>query len=303
MTRWLYPLGVALLAVGGALLGYGLFSGEDAPEPAEPVAYVQQTACEACPVNVTSAEVQHRDGSTLFIFEGDWPPTLADLPADMRFTANDVVLVLHPTEDGLEIIEGTVGGEPLPEHSVAATIENGAFMLNLTDAIIEEPVSFALTGLIPTDGELVWSGHGAPTNVAHGQGGDAETTTGTETTGGFRAETVEEFLRAFATAFREGDEAFLLERLNPATLDLYGEPQCKALIATLKDPTRAYELRKTSKPKPYEYNPDGRSITVPNVYTVTVQVTANGELSKQEIHLAPVTDTLTWFADCGDPTS
>ena len=99
-------------------------------------------------------------------------------------------------------------------------------------------------------------------------------------------------------------ETFLLERLNPATLDLYGESgNSKALIATLKDSTRAYEIRKTSKPKPYDCNPDGRSITVPNVYTVTVQVTANGELSKQEIHFAPVTDTLTWFADCGDPTS
>ena len=254
-------------------------------------------------MNVTSAEVQDRDGSTLFVFDGDWPDTLAEVPADLRFTANDVALVLHPTEDGLEITEGTVAGEPLPEHTVAATIENGAFMLNLTDPILEAPVRFVLEGLIPTDGELVWGGHGAPTNVAHGQGG-GETTTGTETTGGgFRAETVEEFLQAFETAFREGDEAFLFERLNPATVELYGEPQCKALIATLKDPTRAYELRKTSKPKPYDYNPDGRSITVPNVYTVTVQVTANGELSKQEIHLAPVTDTLTWFADCGDPTS
>ena len=134
--------------------------------------------------------------------------------------------------------------------------------------------------------------------------GSGDTTTGTDTAGGgFRAETVEEFLAAFATAFREGDEAFLLERLNPATIELYGEPQCKALIATLKDPTRAYELSKTSEPRPYGYNPDGRSITIPNTYTVTVQVTANGELSEQEIHLAPVTDTLTWFADCGDPIS
>jgi hypothetical protein len=130
-----------------------------------------------------------------------------------------------------------------------------------------------------------------------------ETTTGTDTTGDVRAETVEEFLAAFATAFRDGDEAFLLERLNPATIELYGEKQCAALIATLHDPTRAYALRKTSEPKPYDYNPDGRSITVPDVYTVTVQATVNGETSKQEIHLAPVTDTLTWFADCGKPRS
>jgi hypothetical protein len=152
VKRALFPIGVALLAVGGALLGYGLFSGKDAAEPAEPVAYVQQAACEACPVNVTSVEVQDRDGSTLFIFEGDWPDTVADIPADIRLTANDVVLVLHPTEDGFEIVTGTAGGQPLPENTVAASIEDGALLLNLKDAILEAPVRFALAGLIPTSG-------------------------------------------------------------------------------------------------------------------------------------------------------
>jgi hypothetical protein len=292
---WLYPLGVALLAVGGALLGYGLFSGDDAAEPA-PAAY-SQAACEACPVNVTSAEVQDRDGSTLFVFRGDWPAKPADVPADLTLTANDVVLVLHPVEDGFELVKGTRGGEPLPDHTVAAAIEDGALLVNLEDSILEAPVRFALAGLIPDEGGLLWNGTGVPTQFANGGG---ETTTGTDTTGGFRAETAEEFMTMFTAAFRQGDDAFLLERLNPAVIELYGEDQCAAFVGTLKDPTRAYTVKNSSELKPYDYNPDGQSVTIPGAYTVTVQARVDGKVAEQEIHLAPVEDTLTWFADCGD---
>jgi hypothetical protein len=115
------------------------------------------------------------------------------------------------------------------------------------------------------------------------------------------AETVQEFLRLFAAAFRGGDAAFLLARLHPAVITLYGQEQCTTYTATLTDPTRAYRFISVSAPGTYDYSPDGRSIQVSDVLTVRVRQTAYGQTITGPIHLAVVEGTVRWFTDCGTP--
>ena len=115
------------------------------------------------------------------------------------------------------------------------------------------------------------------------------------------AESVQEFLPLFAAAFRGGDAAFLLTRLHPAVITLYGEKQCQTYTATLTDPTRAYRITSVSAPGTYAYTPDGRSIQVPDVLTVRVRQTAYGQRVTGPIHLAVVDGTVRWFTDCGTP--
>ena len=115
------------------------------------------------------------------------------------------------------------------------------------------------------------------------------------------AETVRAFLPLFAAAFRSGDAAFLLARLHPAVITLYGQRQCETYTATLTDPTRAYRITSVSAPGTYAYSPDGRSIRVPDVLTVRVRQTAHGQRVNGPIHLAIVDGTVRWFTDCGTP--
>jgi hypothetical protein len=115
------------------------------------------------------------------------------------------------------------------------------------------------------------------------------------------SETVQEFLPLFAAAFRGGDAAFLLARLHPAVITLYGRQQCATYTATLTDATRAYRITSVSAPGTYTYSPDGRSIQVPDVLTVRVRQTAYGQKVTGPIHLAVVDGTVRWFTDCGTP--
>lgn len=114
-------------------------------------------------------------------------------------------------------------------------------------------------------------------------------------------ETVQEFLPLFGAAFRSGDAAFLLSRLHPAVITLYGQQQCETYTATLTDPSRAYRFTSVSAPGPYAYSPDGRSIQIPDVLTVRVRQTAYGQRTTGPIHLAVVDGTVRWFTDCGTP--
>jgi hypothetical protein len=310
MRRFLFPLGLGLLVLGGALAGYALFRDDEeaAAEPAE-AAFLETGPCDGCPFALDSAEVQDRDGSTLFVFRGGWPATPGELENDVRLTANDLQLVLRPSGDGFQLARATRGGEPLKPAPVAAALRDGALLVNVADSALGAPVRFVLglaegrrlAARLPRSGELVWNGSGAPTST----GGDPtepaepQPPPAPEPEG----ETPREFAAALAAAFRGGDEAFLVDRLNDAVIELYGRDQCAAFVAGLEDATRRFEVRSVSDLQPYVYNPDGRSIAIPSAYAVDTRVTAEGETSGAELHFAPRDGELTWFADCGDPIS
>lgn len=55
------------------------------------------------------------------------------------------------------------------------------------------------------------------------------------------AETPQEFFDLFADAVLAEDDAFLLERLHPAVIEMYGRRQCRAAVAALES-TPGYEV-------------------------------------------------------------
>jgi hypothetical protein len=115
-------------------------------------------------------------------------------------------------------------------------------------------------------------------------------------------ETPEEFLAALATAVREGDVDFQVERLAPAVIDRYGEDACRADVATRTDPTRAFAVTQVrDEPATFDYNSDGLSEAIPDTIVMEAQMTLQGATSAQEVHLVDVGGEFSYFTDCGTP--
>jgi hypothetical protein len=115
------------------------------------------------------------------------------------------------------------------------------------------------------------------------------------------AETVEEFLPVFQDAINSGDAAFLLDRLHPAVLDLYGEAQCRTGLTAFRDPTLRFKILSVAGPEPYVYDPDGREIPVEDAFKVRVRRTSQGTTKRTDVHFALIGGQLRWFTDCGTP--
>lgn len=305
MARLRFVAAVALLGIGGFLVAYGLFSGGDSSAPASRT-YVERTACEGCPLAIDSAEVQERQGSTLFVFQGDWPASIADVPADVRLEANDFEVVLRPNAetDAFEITEGSTAASP---DTVAAGIVDGSLLVNLADGLVSAPVDFVFglwdgddfTARLPRSGTLTWDGAGAPRPVT--EEAPAEEPAEEPVEESPAAETPEEFLADLATALQEGDARFLFDRLNPAVIEVYGADQCRTHTRGLQDPSSTFDIVRISDLEPYDYNPDGLTVTIPEAYTVTADITGTEGTSRGQVHVAPDDGLITWFTDCGDP--
>ncbi len=113
---------------------------------------------------------------------------------------------------------------------------------------------------------------------------------------------LERFLAAFVPAQRSNDSTYLVDQLHPAVTDLYGLTQCRASIdAAAPDPSYAITVSKVTGPGSWAYNPDGRSIPVASVYTVTATVTSGGQKASRVLHFGWVDGELRWFTDCGAP--
>lgn len=306
LKRGLTIAGVVVELAGAALTGWSLFQGggEEAPAPIS-FAYQEDAACAGCPVEVRSAEVQNREGSTLFIFRGTWPSSVAQVPGDVRFRANDLQVTLRPGAEGFQILKGSIAPDEL-----AADVQQEALLIDLVDQAVSPPVRFALevvseegpAAAIPAAGLLIWRGTGAPQPAGGAAEQPSPEPTGTQTAEPApEPESPQEFAEALAAAHRDADSRFLLDRLHPEVIDLYGRPQCAAFVKTIQDETRTYQVTGSSDLEPWPYEPDGRSITVETVYTVEVEATVEGETSTAELHFGLVGEELAWFTDCGDP--
>jgi hypothetical protein len=309
LKRALTVVGLAAELVGAVLTGWSVFQGggENGATRAS-FAYVEQAACTGCPVELRSAEVQARQGSSLFIFGGSWPSAIGDIPGEVRLTANDLDLRFHPSADGFEIVDGAGPGSLVAAEDVAADIHQGALLINLPASAVAAPVRFALElipgdgspALIPASGRLLWNGTGAPERLAP-EPQAAPTQTPTETSEPtVEPETPEEFASALAEAHRDGDSTFLLDRLHPAVIDRYGRNECADFVESIRDTTRAYEVTGSSDLEPWPYESDGQTSTVEDVYTVSVDATIEGESSSADLHFGLVDDLLHWFTDCGE---
>jgi hypothetical protein len=111
-------------------------------------------------------------------------------------------------------------------------------------------------------------------------------------------ETVAQFLQLFATALQTGDATFLIGRLNPHVIEVYGQANCAAMVAAMTDPTASFTINATSGPAPFVWSESGTPVPVNDVYTVSVTRVAQGQSSVQDIHLALLQGQLTWFRKC-----
>ncbi len=172
--RALLAASLVLLAGGGGLVGFAAGRALFRPASLAPAAYVEQSPCSACPTSISldSVELQGRQGSTLLIIRGRWPSSVDALKGSVRLVANDIELVLKPhgSKNAFELATAKRAGTPLPKDGVAAGLQQGALLINLTSAILAAPIRFdlglwdgqAYTGRLPRSGQLVWTGQGAP---------------------------------------------------------------------------------------------------------------------------------------------
>ncbi len=109
----------------------------------------------------------------------------------------------------------------------------------------------------------------------------------------------EEFAGLLEAAIREGDLAFLVSRLHPAVIDLYGLPTCKTYLSNFRDPAAQIMPLSVSGPARWDWMVEDVTIPVPNVYTVTANV--SGATEPREVHFGLMQDgRLGWFLDCGN---
>ena len=111
------------------------------------------------------------------------------------------------------------------------------------------------------------------------------------------------FISAFVDAQRTHDEAFLAAQLHPAVIELYGADQCAGSIAAL-EPDVGYGILVTAAAGPgvWDYNPDGRLIPVPDVYTLSATISSSfAAPANRVIHFGWAAGEFRWFTDCGTP--
>ena len=107
------------------------------------------------------------------------------------------------------------------------------------------------------------------------------------------------YLSEFADKFRVRDNAYLFDHLNPAVLEVYSADLCRASLAPRKaDPTFRIEVRSVTGPASFDYQAEGKTITVPGVYTVASQLTTGGTAAAATQHFTYENGKLTWFTTC-----
>lgn len=186
-------IGIALQLIGSLLISFTLtFALRAAAGSAQASAAYYTDGCPGCPpgLALTSVEVQKREGSTLFVIGGTWPSSVAELKHDVRLVANDVDLVLRPQGEAFEVVRATRDLVPIPLQSIAAGIQSGFLVVDLSDPLLTAPVelSFGLwspagyTGRVPASGTLRWEGVGAPRVIAAAPTSPTATTAATAST-------------------------------------------------------------------------------------------------------------------------
>ena len=127
------------------------------------------------------------------------------------------------------------------------------------------------------------------------------TTTTSTTTPPAEVETSDTFFALFLAAFADNDPDTLFDRLNPATLERYGESQCRTYVDDVAGTAQDLTIRETSPEEEWDYRTDDVSASVTDVLAVEVERIVNGQTLIQELHWQLVDGRFTWFSDCGEP--
>jgi hypothetical protein len=114
-------------------------------------------------------------------------------------------------------------------------------------------------------------------------------------------ETPQAFFDQYSQAMQTGDAGFLLDRLHPVVIDMYGVPACQTRVESLLEPTLQAQVNGVEGPVPWLFESDGQVHEIRRTHTVDLTITVGGEPSDRQVHLAQIDGLQTWFTDCGDP--
>jgi len=113
-----------------------------------------------------------------------------------------------------------------------------------------------------------------------------------------RSESPKQFLDKLATALREGDTKFLVQRLHPQVIKRYGKDDCRTYVAGLQDATAAFVVLEVGAPESFDYASAGKTAAVAKTRPVTVLRTRQGTTSPSIVHITQVAGRYRWFAAC-----
>ena len=113
---------------------------------------------------------------------------------------------------------------------------------------------------------------------------------------------IQAFINVFNGAFAEGDVDPLFRLLHPAVYERYGQEACRTYLEGNMGTPVELAYQSAVYLGAWDWELDGKSRTMQDIYRVLVNVTAGGESGQQQIHLSiPGDDSVRWFTDCGDP--
>ena len=119
------------------------------------------------------------------------------------------------------------------------------------------------------------------------------------TTAPVSAQAVRDFFAAWASATSSGDVEFLVSRLHPAVIGVYGEAQCRAYLGRVTGGAITVEVRSIGDPAPATLDVDGIDTAVGEVHPVEIFRSDLGRVVTARV--AALDGDLRWFSDCGDP--
>lgn len=109
------------------------------------------------------------------------------------------------------------------------------------------------------------------------------------------------FIGEFSNAQEQKDVDYLMNHLGQATLDRYGQDQCRAYLEAHAGTTTAIKAVSTSYPETFEYTTDGMTTTIPDTVKVDIQLLALGTPTTSSMHVLIKDGQAYWFTDCGEP--
>ena len=114
-------------------------------------------------------------------------------------------------------------------------------------------------------------------------------------------ETPQGFFDQYSQAMQTGNTGFLLDRLHPVVIDMYGAPACQNRLEELLNPTLQAQVTGVEGPTPWLFERDGQVHEIRRTHNVDVTITVAGEPSDRQTHLEQIDGLQRWFTDCGDP--
>ena len=114
-------------------------------------------------------------------------------------------------------------------------------------------------------------------------------------------ETPQAFFDLYSQAMQAENTGFLLDRLHPVVIDMYGAPACQTRVEGLLQPTLQAQVNSVEGPMPWLFERDGQVHEIRQTHNVDVTITVGGEPSDRQTHLEQIDGLQTWFTDCGDP--